>query len=358
MKPKFEYGTACVRNLRAFTAPCETNKLPRVTGIELNDELLEPSPRFWRSFFGRFRISDTTFRYFSHEEVFKRISERAECERFRFCVERRKKAGGKLLAISSPGRPLIGYDEVRTLLKQYDGSAVTYDNGIISSTHMPASGDHVVRIGGDRFKNRYVLETPIDGYGIPKIHLSLLRLVCTNGAVAYGRAFRTDINTGKEPAYSIARALDTYDNDNGYAALWQRFESAQNSWASLRETQQLYALLVGLDSDRVLTSGGILNRFYDMTGRPHELYGIANLDAFSEKRQRVLPTRCRVYDLLNFASEVATHQAKPPANLRLQAYIGGLVSDEYDMEGTAEKMADFQDFFVATGGPGPKPSVN
>ena len=97
----------------------------------------------------------------------------------------------------------------------------------------------------------------------------------------------------------------------------------------------------------ISTVSGILKRFYKMSGRPHELYGIANLDAFSQKRQRVLPTKCRVYDLLNFASEVATHQSSPEAGLKLQAYIGDLVSDEYDMEGTAEKVKDFQDFFVA-----------
>ena len=43
-----------------------------------------------------------------------------------------------------------------------------------------------------------------------------------------------------------------------------------------------------------------------------------------------------MYDLLNFASEMATHRATPLAGRHLQAYIGSLISDEFDMEGTAQ----------------------
>ena len=46
-----------------------------------------------------------------------------------------------------------------------------------------------------------------------------------------------------------------------------------------------------------------------MTGDLQRIYGMANLDALSVKRQRTLPAACKVYDLLNFASEVATHHA-------------------------------------------------
>ena len=122
--------------------------------------------------------------------------------------------------------------------------------------------------------------------------------------------------------------------------------------ATSNRARQIQAFLSG--KIKVLISmaiPGILKRFYEITGRPDELYGIANLDAFSVKRQRMLPAKCRVYDLLNFASEVATHQTTSRDSLQLQAYIGSLVSDEYDMEGTANKVGDFQDFFV-------RPSVN
>jgi hypothetical protein len=95
-----------------------------------------------------------------------------------------------------------------------------------------------------------------------------------------------------------------------------------------------------------------------MTGRLHELYGLANLDALSVKRQRVLPARCRVYDLLNFASEVATHHSTTEGGRSMQAFIGSMISDEFDMEGTAATVTDFADFLVADGSVGSPVSLN
>ena len=46
--------------------------------------------------------------------------------------------------------------------------------------------------------------------------------------------------------------------------------------------------------------------------------------------------KCRIYDLLNFASEESTHRATGVAQGNLNDYIGRLVRDEYDLEGTAE----------------------
>ena len=65
------------------------------------------------------------------------------------------------------------------------------------------------------------------------------------------------------------------------------------------------------------------------------------------KRQQTLPAPCKVYDLVNFASEIATHHSRAGGNRALQGYIGSLVSTEYDLEGMGgEEYSDFRDFFV------------
>jgi hypothetical protein len=102
----------------------------------------------------------------------------------------------------------------------------------------------------------------------------------------------------------------------------------------------------------------VVRDFHRMTGDLNELYGLANLDALSVKRQRVLPARCRVYDLLNFASEVATHRSTPIGGLDMQTFIGNLIADEYDLEGTTEAVKDFNDFFIKSDGAGPTASLN
>ena len=106
MRVQFEYGTARVRDLRARVSHADKTGLPSVDRIQVNDEDLMPTPRFWRSFFGRYRISDNVFRYFSHAEVFERINAQAPSESFRYCIERKRGRTGRLLAISNVNRPL------------------------------------------------------------------------------------------------------------------------------------------------------------------------------------------------------------------------------------------------------------
>lgn len=354
----FHYGYTRVEDMRI--AKTETSKTGRitVTQLEVAGEPVEPTQRFWKSFFTRFGVTDNVFRYFTPDEVFERISSRAQNDRLRYCVQRDNQGGAKLLAVSNPKRPIIRQDDVSRLVEQYEGSDVGYESGVVTSTHTPRSGERSFQIGGDEFQHRFVLETPIDGFSQPRIYVSFLRLICSNGAIGYARAFRSDISLGSDLSHCIARALETFDNGDGYAALRQRFTSAQTSWASVNECLRMYKMLVRLQSQKSLSRDSVLLDFYRMTGSLHETYGLANLDALSQKRQRVLPAKCRVYDLLNFASELATHHANATGQRALQAYIGSLISDEYDMEGTADSVSDFADFFAASPESSPRPSLN
>jgi len=221
------------------------------------------------------------------------------------------------------------------------------------------------------------MSVPIDGFGLPNIYLSLLRHICSNGAIGYAKAFRSSLalGTGSDNVrFSIVRALDGFGNDEGFAALRQRFEAAANSWASVHEAQSFFKLLVKLhhrnqvrvnstmidqpmvddQSIHTLTVGTrpneigspVITAFHKMTGDVSQLYGLANVDALSAKRQRTLPVRCSVYDLLNFASEVATHYSMDSGARSAQAWLGSLISSEYDIEGSRDSYSDFQDFFM------------
>src|SRR5262249_28352394 len=155
--------------------------------------------------------------------------------------------------------------------------------------------------------------------------------------------------------------LEGFNNEDGFAALRQRFESSSRSWASVNETNKLYKLLARLHNtnqvhrgsvmqdhgnDSELSGQPIFKAFHQMVGDLAEVYGRANMDALSVKRQRTLPTKCKVYDLLNFASEVATHHANEVGGRTVQAYIGDLISNEYDLEGTADHFDSWRDFFI------------
>ena len=349
-RTRFTYGFATVADLTA----CEVKRTAKgkitLKDLEIDGIPVQASRRFWRSFFSRFGIAENVFRYFTAEEVFTRIHQQNNDDAFRFCIAETSMEnsviGRQLLAVTNPNRPVIRHNEILELLEQHGGQDVRYHDGLVTSTHMPQGRTGESEVGGDQFRDRFCLETPIDGYGHPRLFLSMLRLICSNGMIGYSRAFRSDIPIGKKMNHCITRALHTFDNDDGYAALRQRFESAQNSWASVHECLQFGALLDKLSREGELMQLGLLGKFRGVAGNLGELYGLANIEALSDRRRRLLPSRARVYDVINFASEVATHHAKVGGANRIQAFLGSLISDEYDLEGTADGAPEFDDFFI------------
>jgi hypothetical protein len=309
--------------------------------VKVQNKWYGTSPRFWTSFFAKFGFSDSIFKYYDHQEVFDRIVERKPDTELRFCVD-----GKMALAISNPEKPLLSVAGFNKIVRSYKGKDVQYDSGVVTSTYMPTSGEHQFKIGPDAFHNRYMLEAPMDGYGKPSIYLSLLRQVCSNGAVAYAPAFRTDITVGDNPEYNLDRSLSSFDSDEGYSALRQRFTESQNCTASLWECMRLYKRMKGLEHKEAIKA------FEKTVGDIYNLYGVANLDSIAEKRLRLLPAKCKVYDLINLASEVSTHHATPFEARTLEAWLGTLVSGEFDLEGTNKPSADpkvkeFQSTFLS-----------
>lgn len=360
MSQRFEYGMARIKDVTVQTEMDRTGKSV-VSRVLIDGRPAQPTKRFWNSLHLRFGFTENIFKYFSHKEVFSRISSVSPNDEIRWCRERDPKEGDKLLAVTGPTSPLIRYEDLMGLLKDSGAEETAYSEGQVRSRHSPRC-EGTFKIAGDDFRNKFVIETPIDGFGKPSVYLMLLRLICTNGAIGFNPAFRSELGAGKGIEgipFVLQRAIEGFNNEDGYIAMRERFEAATQSWASLREVNGLYRILtrlhhgggvnafLGNDGAAEVPVGTPLFRaFHKMTGDLAQSYGLANLDAVSAKRQRTLPAACKVYDLLNFASEVATHHSNPSAGRMLQTYIGDLISIEYDLEGTAEHFGDWKDFFI------------
>lgn len=379
--PRFEYNYQTVNDLVVETEQDPKTGKENVKHILVQDEPIQASERFWTSLQARYLFSKNIFTYFNHSEVFDRISERRSNDRMRLCIERSKDQKGKpvnrLLAVSNPNKPLVVHDELQNMLERYDGQNISYSDGIVESTHTPRVSGNKFEVLGDQFENRFIMSTPIDGYGVPNIYLSLLRLICENGVVGYAKTFRSTLPLGKgndDVSPSITRALEGFNNDEGFSAIRQRIEASGKSWLSVYEMTQLQKLITSLHSKRLLAPGDkavkgtriagylkgdrpedaevsvvsspLLIAYRRMTGDPCAAYGLANLDSLNPKRQRTLPVNCTVYDAINFATEVATHYADPKGARKLQAFIGTTLADEYDMENTKDKFGEFADFLV------------
>lgn len=377
----FDYNYSKMRDLNVLTEPDAKTGKPTVTAVEVDGEPMRPTPRFWVSLFSKWGINKACFKFFDFPEVFSRISEREPNDRVRICVER---SGGNtrptLLAATNPDNPIVVYNELLEKLNAFDGQDIRYHEGIVESIHTPRVTD-TFKVAGDAFQNRFCMSSPIDGYGSPNLYLMLLRMVCVNGMIAMSKAFKSSLSLGKggdEVGHSIARALDSFNNEEGYSALRQRVEVATRSWASVYEAESLYSTLVKLHSnnqiktDVDLAMGGSIRRvlglnddnrdeagnefkktpylaaYHRLTGDVQHIYGIANMDALSQKRQRVLPTKASAYDLINLATEVATHYTKPGADRVLNGWVGNFIGsgNEFDMEQTMDQYKDFSDFLV------------
>lgn len=365
--PIFEYGCARLQDVTIDGKPEQYAGRRAMPDLALAGRHLKTTPRFWESLHRRFGFTPNIFRYFSYAEVFTRISEVAKNDRILYCIEQRPEQPERLLGVASPTMPRILAPNLVELLDQYGAESLSYDKGVMTSRHDTRHGG-AFDIAGDAYENKFVIETPIDGFGRPSVYLAMIRQICTNGAIAYAPAFRSEINLGRggdTVSYALVRVLEGFHNDEGFAALRQRFESAATSWTSIREVQQFRRTLVTLlhrgeivrgrplpkirggDGADALSSSPILTTYDRLIGDLSEVYGLANLDAISPKRQRTLPAGCKVYELLNFASEVATHHANPSGSRTVQAFIGELVSNEFDLEGTANEITDWRDFFIA-----------
>jgi hypothetical protein len=173
--------------------------------------------------------------------------------------------------------------------------------------------------------------------------------------VAMDKAFQSRIHIGKKDghvSHSIVRHLQGYGNDEGYSAIRQRIASAQTSRASLFEVTDLYNKLIkvkdhlsleapDVEHDTLIRQEhGMSNRFsitrslVDMAGDVSSLYGLASSSMVNVKKLKTLPAKCNVYDLINFATEVATHHAETAGARSLHGWVGGLISNEFDLEGT------------------------
>lgn len=389
--PEFTYDFSPLNDIQVeMNTDARTGK-EVVSGVIIKDEPLQPSQRFWTSLFSLYGFNKRFFTYFSHEEVFERISSVRSSDQLRVCVERGEDKNGvpvnRLLAVSNPKKPIVPFDDLMEMLERSEHHGLSYYDGILQSTHRPRVGAAEFDVMGDTFMNRFMMASPVDGYGLPNVYLSMLREECANGMIAMSKLFRSTVALGKgddNVAFALTRVLDQFSNDEGYAALRQRLESGAMSWASVNESTSLYKLLVRLHNERdhtgspVLASDGvalsasplmrkalandtvdspmgedsdvigspIIKAFHGMTGDVSRLYGLANLDALSAKRQRSLPVNTTVYDMINFATEVATHHSTPAAFTRLQSWVGTLIGQEYDMEGTKEQYGSFADFHI------------
>lgn len=364
---RFESDFASVRDIAVHTIPHPSRKGRTIaTDIEIGGVAYKPSPRFWNSLYCQysdFGLNSNLPQLFDHAEIFGRLADRAPNDRFRFTVKypsEGRLGEPELLAITRPEKPIIAYANLINLLTRYNTLGVTYHDGIVRSVHVPrVAGSDAWKIGDDDMLNRMCFCTPVDGYGKPCIYLGAQNHSDGSTVVAMGKVFKTDINLGSGDnvvEQALERNLDSFNSDEGFTALQKRLISANDSYASVYETGELYKLLVGLISNRMVrgntgaeseTGTPVLNQFHRMTGDWQTLWGIPNIDNLPIKKQRNLPTKASVWDMLKFGMNLASFHSTESGMNSLNAWAGSVVgsTDDYDLAGYRKKYKKFEDFY-------------
>jgi hypothetical protein len=312
----------------------DTGVIRRLEHIKCDGNTYQVTPRFVRSLGVQYHIAENVFRYFTPVEVLSRIQAVRRRSQVRLTTD-----GNRALALSDPARPFVtGADLVNILTARQDTLLdAHYRQGVVHTTHQVDGPEWMV--GRDAFASTFTLDTPIDGFGLPQIHLSVLRLVCSNGLVAQVRAFRTDIAVGRHlpdgASAPLARALDCYSNEEGFMAVRQRLDAARQSEASVRDVFSFTrALSSSFSSAKAPGAKLILSRLATLTGDLSARYGVASVESITPKKRRLLPMDCTVYDLVSFATEVTSHHRNYLSDARpLNTWVGRTLATEFDLEG-------------------------
>ena len=342
--------------------------------FSLGGEKMHYTPRFGLSLGSMFGFSENIYKFFDPSEVVERIAERGLGETIRVAIQKNDDGSRTALAAAKPNKSFVKADDLLfELMERGTGQTnIRYANGVVTSMHKPSRlGDGVFSIGGDDMVNRFVVETPIDGFGLPSAYLSLLRQVCSNGMIGYAKAFKSQITLGNTPTMAggkiisdaiptFRRFLDSYNNEEGYSVIRARLEAAHTSPASLDEFYGIYALLNRgemrslhgneKNEDEGYVKSKLNTKLVGMAGDVTKLYGIVSLDQMASKQRRRIPAGCTVADLINISTEIGTHHATTEQSRKIQGWVGTMLSNAggYDFEGTMKDGESPQDLFLTS----------
>jgi len=296
--------------------------------------------RFRTSLLGLVGQSNSIFRLFTPEDVFNRFQEVNGSKVVNVNYEEET---GRAISLTNGNKRILDFNQIR---EDVIGDApVSYLDGVIQVMLEPFRTEGFM-VNNDNHLPRISLHVPLDSYGGVQSFLSMLREVCSNGMVAMGQAFRYSVKIGDtdNPIATLRRFKNSFYDEDGYSDLRNRLEASGKTSASISE----FSRLLKLTTASANFSVGLLGKIEKSIAETQSYYGLSALNAIDEKRARLTPSLLSVYDLINMSTELSTHVTDSPAlGSRLQALVGDLLSNQFDLEGL-ESATDTSGVFAPT----------
>ena len=296
--------------------------------IQFEDRIYNTTARFITSFARKLKFSNNIFNYFTAEEVFDRVQQRNPDVAFKVTFDRQ---GGEILGVVDESKKLLPAEiACNVFASDPRVQKIQYSKGVWEAEFLL---DETFSIRNDsEYARKIWVHYPVDGVSMPCVYLSVLRKVCSNGAVAMVPGFRTDIEINDESGTHLSRLLRSYNNENGFMALESRLQTAQDTLASVNELLKIENLLTTQISDQASASA-LQTRLEEMAGDPCARYETTSLNNIAQKKRSLLPVGCSVNDLFNFCSELTTHHENIISRVdAFNATLGSMLSQEFDLE--------------------------
>ena len=315
----------------------------RLRALAINGLEYAPTPRFLKGLALRMRVPLRVFDLFSPLEVIQRAAEVAPDMELRLTVDEERREA--LALIENKGHPIpagavrqVMQDDPR--LKEF-----AYGDGVIKG--MFDLGETWEIPKDSMYRVRVQTTVPVDGLGSPEATLGLMRLVCTNGAIAESSQFRTKMEVKDNSGEHFRRLLQSFGNPQGVEMLHERLLAAIGTRASVGEVHVVEDFL-RRQVRRTEDSMRLRECLQDVAGNPCVRYGVTDIGAIGAKRRTLLPVDCSVADLLNFATELASHHAdvmKEPS--AANALVGSFYTSGFDLEDMYPNMQDSPPFMLS-----------
>jgi len=339
--------------------------------VRIDNIDFKPSHRFWDSLNSKYGINASIFNNFGYKEVFSKISQKNP-QKIRIAAQLNPFEDEpvtefpKALAVSNPEKSIIELDSIIWALQQSKVTKIMYRDGILISRLVPNNEIRFCVNGDDdQLRSRFMLEVPVDGYSKSTVWPVYYRdhNNCCGALSASHKCNQSIINMGEEcQKENFLRIIQTYNNEEAWINLKNRILTSQNSWASVLEVMGLTRLFWEMsmedfnqdylnrvytewaDSERIISD--VLRKLQDITGDVRAIYAISSIDSLSIKKQRILPTKASVYELLGFAARFSNNWLKYEAARRIDQYIGNILSTDFDLENSRESFPKFEDFLA------------
>ncbi len=309
--------------------------------IQIGDGMYTPTQRFWSSFGSRYLVNRDMFRFFEPEEVLERVIKKngnSECKVTSY--------NGDLFAMIDAKKEVITHDQAREILE--NGAKIQKLSGrdsvkskvevVGASFLLDREFDGMsFKISNEEFKCRTRFDIPIDGYGEASAIAGLTRLACINGMISSTKITETILRMQGDMLGSLRRAVETYQNEDGFRAAELRTRVAMETTASVNEVMYCRDALKSRHAE-------LAHKFDRITGDLSTRYGKTSFNTLSDRKKSLVPSDTSCFELVNCLTEVASHLSTPESRIDVDRAIHYMLGKkEFDLEGlqVSKKKDDF-----------------